>query len=67
MVSCWCCRWYAAGRGDAASFFLAMENGEFNNGGGGAAATAVAAAKGGGVQWRRHCLMEATQQLAGMQ
>ena len=48
-VSCWCCRWYAAGRGDAASFFLAMENGEFNNGGGGAAATAVAAAKGGGA------------------
>ena len=31
------------------------------------AATVEAAAKGGGVQWRRHCLMEATQQLAGMQ
>ena len=32
------------------------------------AATAVAAAKaGGGIRWRRHCLMEATQQLAGMQ
>ncbi len=36
-----------------------MDNGEFNNGGGGAAADS-----GWGVRWRRHRLMEATQQLA---
>ena len=47
-----------------------MENGEFNNGGGGAAADSGyggSGSGGGGVRWRRHCLMEATQQLAGAQ
>ena len=47
-----------------------MENDEFNNGGGGAAADSGYGGSGGGgrgVRWRRHHLMDATQQLAGAQ
>ena len=44
--------WYAAGGGGADSFFLAMDNGEFNNRGGGAAADSGysgCGSKGGGA------------------
>jgi len=47
-----------------------MENGEFKNGGGGAAPDSGYGGSGGGggsFRWRRHRLMEATQQLAGSQ